>query len=161
MVMTEHRLIHSNLGKHVVNKNRDDVGNMLKYIFNLENINHFKFIVGTGKLKRRINSDYNLDSLEKVQLGKQEFTVKDLSEQIRFRSYFIKNDNTVLEVIKELLHDVNALVDVTKKDFIVGIDNCKNAETIILQFKEIFDILEIKNYEIYIYDGIEKELIDG
>ena len=53
------------------------------------------------------------------------FTVKELSEKIRHRLYHIKNNDKEAEVFKELLSDINSMVDVKNNVFLIGIDKSK------------------------------------
>lgn len=166
--MVEHVVKDGVYGKHITNVNVDTIETLIGYICNLENVNTFKILIGHNNIKAKINEFYDLESEAVVPLAKSVtknkdgeevrnlFTVKELSEKIRHRLYHIKNNDKEAEVFKELLSDINSMVDVKNNIFLVGIDKSKkNIDNIYNVIKESFDMLEITNYTIYVYEGVE------
>lgn len=166
--MVKHTIKDGVYGKHITNEKVDTVDTLLGYICNLDNINAFKILIGHNNIKTMINEFYNLENESQVPIVKSitenedgveiknYFTVKELSEKIRHRLYHIKNNDKEVEVFKELLSDINAMVNVKDKEFLIGIDKSKkNIDRIYNTIKESFDMLEIENYTIYTYEGVE------
>lgn len=163
-----HKVINGKYGKHIVNENKDDIETLVSYVCNLENMNKFKIIIGSNNIKTIINQNFNLEDETKLPFVKgtvtvddevknEYYSVKELSEKIRHRLYHIKHNDKVVEVFKELFSDINAMVNVKQKDFLIGLDKSKkNIDTIYNTIKETFDMLEINNYTIYVYEGVEK-----
>ena len=174
--MVKHSVIDGKYGKHITNENKDDIGTLLGYICNLDNMNKFKIFIGGNNIKTIINQDFNLEDETKLPFIKntiklednigdeskpqekhEYYTVKELSEKVRHRLYHIKHNDKVVEVFKELFSDINAMVNVKQKEFLIGIDKTKkNIDNIYNTIKETFDMLEINNYTIYVYEGVEK-----
>lgn len=166
--MVQHKVKNGIYGKHITNENIDTIETLIGYICNLENVNTFKILIGHNNIKTKINEFYDLESDAVVPLTKSVttnkdgeevrnlFTVKELSEKIRHRLYHIKNNDKVIDVLKELISDINAMVNVKNNTFIVGIDKSrKNIDKLYNTIKESFDMLEIENYTIYVYEGVE------
>lgn len=163
-----HKVINGKYGKHIVNENKDDIETLVSYVCNLENMNKFKIIIGSNNIKTIINQNFNLEDETKLPFVKgtvtvddevknEYYSVKELSEKIRHRLYHIKHNDKVVEVFKELFGDINAMVNVKEKEFLIGLDKSKkNIDTIYNTIKETFDMLEINNYTIYVYEGVEK-----
>ena len=167
--MVEHKVVDGKYGRHIFNTNKDTYDTIITYICNLDNINSFKIMIGSNKIKQMVNEYYDLEDTTQVPIvkststkedGTEEkifFTVQELSEKIRHRLYHIKHNDKVIDVLKELLSDIHSMVDVKQKHFLIGLDNTKkDISNIYNTIKEAFDILEIKNYTIYVYEGVEK-----
>lgn len=173
--MVKHSILDGEYGKHITNEKVDDIDTLIGYICNVENVNKFKILIGGNNIKANINNHFNLEDdtrlpfikntvkLEdnigdesKPQEKHEYYTVKELSEKVRHRLYHIKHNDKVLSVFKELFSDINAMVNVKQKEFLIGIDKTKkNIEPIYKLIKETFDMLEIENYTIYVYEGVE------
>lgn len=167
--MVQHKVEDGKYGKHIVNEKVDTIDTLLGYICNLDNINAFKILIGSNNIKTMINEFYDLNDESNVPIVKSievdddknekkvYYTVKELSTKIRHRLYHIKNNDKEVDIFKELFNDINAMVNVKTKEFIIGIDKSKkNIDKIYNVIKETFDILEIENYTIFVYEGVRK-----
>lgn len=154
-IMLEHRFYNGEYGKHIVNINKDSKETIIRYVCNLENTNKFKIIIGEKDLIEIINKEFPLDNQEKIPLANREYTVAELSERIRHRLYYLDNTVTVKEDINEILHVINSMVNVKDYEFLIGVDSVNNIETIHSTINEAFRILEVEDFTLYVYDGVD------
>lgn len=152
--MIAHKLLKKEYGNHIINEKIDTVETLIRYICNVKNVTNFKILIGQNNIVNFLNKEFPLDAVGEINIMDKKYTLKEINNGIRNNLYFIKNKKEVLSIIEEIF--IDKYNDIKKEKLLIGIVRDLNIDSIYNKIKELIEKYNITDYEIYVYDGVEK-----
>lgn len=152
--MIAHKVLKKEYGNHIINEKIDTVETLIRYICNVKNVTNFKILIGQNNIVNFLNKEFPLDAVGEINIMDKKYTLKEINNGIRNNLYFIKNKKEVLSIIEEIF--IDKYNDIKKEKLLIGIVRDLNIDSIYNKIKELIEKYNITDYEIYVYDGVEK-----